>query len=120
MHQIICQIGPFTVYSYGLMMALAFLVCVFLARRHARRENINPDKIYDLSFLIFISGIIGGRLLYIILNLSYFLENPSEIIMLHHGGLAWFGALIFATFAGIIFFKRNKLPVLKTMDFFAP
>jgi phosphatidylglycerol:prolipoprotein diacylglycerol transferase len=40
--------------------------------------------------------------------------------MLHRGGLAWFGAIIFATICGIIFFKINKMPVLKMMDFFAP
>jgi len=120
MYPIICQIGPFTVYSYGLAMALAFLVCIFLARIQAPRAGIDPNKVFDLSFLVLIGGIIGGRFLYVVLNLSYFLEYPKEISMLHRGGLAWFGAITFATMAGIIFFKRNKWHVLKSIDFFAP
>jgi phosphatidylglycerol:prolipoprotein diacylglycerol transferase len=102
------------------MVALAFFICIFLARYEARRQNINPEKIYDLAFFILISGLIGGRLLYVFLNLSYFQEHPIEIIMLQHGGLVWFGALGFALIASIIFVKKNKLPVLKTLDFIAP
>lgn len=120
MYPILLQIGPLRIYSYGLMIAIAFLVCIFLARRDAHRYDLDPDKIYDLSFFVLVSGIIGGRILYVILNLPYYLENPLEIIMLHHGGLVWFGAFGFALAGGVIFLKKNKLPILKTLDFFAP
>jgi phosphatidylglycerol:prolipoprotein diacylglycerol transferase len=120
MYPIILQIGPLKVYSYGLMIAIAFLVCIFLARKEARHYNLDPDKIYDLSFFVLVSGIIGGRILYVILNLPYYLENPQEIIMLHHGGLVWFGAFGFALIGGIIFLKKNSLPIFKTLDFLAP
>lgn len=120
MFPIICQIGPISIYSYGLAIALAFLVCIFLATREARMKNLDPDKIYDLAFFVLIGGIVGGRLLYVILNIGYFIKHPFEIVMIHHGGLAWFGAFGFATLVGIIFLKRNNLPVLKTMDLLAP
>ncbi|MBM3248404.1 MAG: prolipoprotein diacylglyceryl transferase [Candidatus Omnitrophica bacterium] len=120
MYPIILQIGPLKVYSYGLMIAIAFLVCIFLARKEARHYNLDPDKIYDLSFFVLVSGIIGGRILYVILNLPYYLENPKEIIMLHHGGLVWFGAFGFALIGGIVFLKKNSLPIFKTLDFLAP
>ncbi len=107
-------------FSYGLMIAIAFLVCIFLARRDARHYGLDPDKIYDFSFFVLVSGIIGGRILYVILNLAYYLENPLEIIMLHRGGLVWFGAFGFALIGGIIFLKKNDLPVFKTLDFLSP
>lgn len=120
MHPIICAIGPFTVYSYGLMLALAFAAGVSLAGRQAKRENVNPEIIFNFSFLVFISGIIGARVFYIIGNLGYYLKNPAEIIMLQRGGLAWFGGLILGTACGIIYLKKKSLPLCKTLDLVIP
>lgn len=120
MHPIICTIGPFSIYSYGLMLALAFTTGVSLACRQAKEEKVSPDIIFNFCFLIFISGIIGARIFYIIGNISHYLKNPLEIIMLQHGGLAWFGGLIFATLCGIIYLKKKRLPVYQTLDLIIP
>ena len=47
MHPTICEIGPITIYSYGLMLALAFLAASLLAAIQARKENLNPDLIIE-------------------------------------------------------------------------
>lgn len=120
MHPVICQIGPLTVYSYGAMLAAAVIVCAFLLQREAKARGLNPDTIFDLVFWVVVSGIIGSRIFFILLNLPYFTERPSEIIMLQHGGLAWQGGLIAATLTAIVFFKRKKLPIAPTADFVAP
>ncbi|HOW35893.1 MAG TPA: prolipoprotein diacylglyceryl transferase [Candidatus Omnitrophota bacterium] len=120
MHPVICQIGPLTVYSYGAMLAVAVVVCSFLLQRAAKARGFNPDIIFDLVFWSVVSGIIGSRIFFIFLNLTYFVERPSEIVMLQHGGLAWQGGLIAGTLTAIIFFKRKKLPIAQTVDFVAP
>ncbi len=120
MHPIICTFGPFTVYSYGLMLALAFTVGVSLASRQAKQENVNPGIIFNFLFLVFISGIAGARIFYIISNISYYLENPVEIIMLQRGGLAWFGGLISGVTCGVVYLKKKKLAVYKTIDLVIP
>lgn len=120
MHPVICQIGPFTLYSYGLMLVLAFLISSTLAKFEARKENINPQIIFNLSFIVFISGIIGARLLYVIENIGYYLRNPMEIIMLQYGGLSWFGGLIFGIFFSIAYLKRNKFSLYKIFDLVIP
>lgn len=120
MYPVICEIGPFTLYSYGLMLVLAFLTTATLAKFQARKENINPEIIFNLSFLSFISGIIGARLLYVIENMGYYVRNPMEIIMLQHGGLSWFGGLIFGVFFSIVYLKRNKLSLYKIFDLVIP
>jgi len=117
---IICKIGPFTVYAYGLMLAVAFLVSSHLAGIQAKKDNINPGLIFNFSFVIFISGIIGARLFFIIENIGYYLNNPLEIIMLQQGGLSWFGALTLAGICGSIYLKKNKLPVYKILDLIVP
>lgn len=116
----ICQIGGFTIYSYGLMMVLAFFVCAYLASFQARREGVSPELIFNLCFFIFIFGLIGARVFYLFSNLGFYLRNPLEIIMLQHGGMAWFGGLIFGAGASIIFIKKNKLKLFKILDLLIP
>lgn len=116
----ICHIGPFTVYSYGVALVLAFFVCAHLACRQAKKEGVNPEFIFNLCFFIFISGIIGARLFYISYNLEFYLRNPLEIIMLQHGGMAWFGSALFGSITAVILIKKNKLSLLKILDLFVP
>jgi len=120
MYPVICKIGPFTIYSYGLMLAIAFFVAATLARAQAKRQNINPDTIFNFTFTLFISGIIGARLFFVIENLDYYIKEPLEIIMLQHGGLSWFGGLICAIFVGAIILKKQKLGVYKILDLIVP
>jgi len=120
MYPEICKIGPFTIYSYGLILALAFMVGVALARLQAKRENIRPDLIFNFSFLVFVSGIIGARIFYIIENTDYYIKRPVEIIMLQHGGLSWFGGLTFSIVCGILYLKKKKVSIYKIFDLIAP
>jgi phosphatidylglycerol:prolipoprotein diacylglycerol transferase len=116
----ICHIGPFTVYSYGLMLVTAFFVAVHLACRQAARSGIDPRKIFDLCFYVFVSGIIGSRFLYILDNLPFFISHPSEIIMLQHGGMAIFGGIIFGFACALFYVRRNKMGLLVTLDLLVP
>jgi phosphatidylglycerol:prolipoprotein diacylglycerol transferase len=102
------------------MLAVAFMVSSGLASLRARKENIAPEIIINLSFIVLVSGIAGARLFYIFENINYYLKNPLEIIMLSHGGLSWFGGLILAICFGILYLRNKKLPVYKTFDFIAP
>jgi len=120
MYPVICKLGPFAIYSYGLMLVVAFLVSSTLSSLQAKRENINPNLILNFSFIVFIWGIIGARLLYIFENTGYYLENPLEIIMLQRGGLSWFGGLTLGGFFGILYLKKKKLAVYKILDLIVP
>ncbi|MEK7867984.1 MAG: prolipoprotein diacylglyceryl transferase family protein, partial [Candidatus Omnitrophota bacterium] len=65
MHPIIGKIGLFTIYSYGMMVAIAFLLGIFIAKLEAIRKNIKPDIMYDFSFYLIVGSIIGARIYYI-------------------------------------------------------
>lgn len=120
MYPEICRIGPFIIYSYGLMLIVAFLISSALATRAAVRNNFNPDVIFNLLFITFVSGLIGARSFYIIENLGYYIKRPLEIIMLAHGGLSWFGGLILAVLVGIAYLKNKNLPIYKVLDLIMP
>src|SRR3989338_1435480 len=94
----ICTIGPLTIYSYGVMLAVAVVICSFLLSRDAQKLGIPKDVIYDFVFWVVLSGIIGARIFYIFLNWTFFVENPREIIMIQNGGLAWQGSLMAGIF----------------------
>ena len=120
MFPVICQIGSITVYSYGLMLAIAVLVCSYLSSREAKKLGIAKEVIYDFVFWVVIGGVIGARLFYVILNMSYFWENPREIIMVQNGGLAWQGGLLLGSLSAAIFIRRRKLSFPLMADLSAP
>ena len=120
MFPVICRFGPVTVYSYGLMLAVAAVVCTFLASRDARKINIPAGVIADLVFGTVVTGILGARLFYILLNYRFFIDHPLEIVMIQNGGLAWHGGLIAATLAGIRFIHRKRLHLPTMLDLVAP
>ncbi|MCX5697792.1 MAG: prolipoprotein diacylglyceryl transferase [Candidatus Omnitrophica bacterium] len=120
MHPEVCTIGPFTIYSYGLMLALAFVVGQYLASRQARKEKFNPEAVFNFLFLSVISGIAGARIFYVLENLRYYLGDPLEIIMFQHGGLSWFGGLILGACCGLLYLKRKGMPIYRVLDLVAP
>lgn len=120
MHPVLFKIGPYQVYSYGAMLALAFLVCSFLAKRRAPSSGLDGDKVLDLTVLLIISGLVGGRALFVLLDLGYFKSRPLDIFKLWEGGLAWYGGLILALISGAVFLRMNKMPLLKTADLMMP
>ncbi|MFH0775695.1 MAG: prolipoprotein diacylglyceryl transferase [bacterium] len=119
MHPILLKIGPLTLYSYGLCVALACLSGVALAERRASREGIEKKFIVDLSLLTFLCGLIGARLFCVFFDLPYYLSHPSDII-LARAGFVWQGALIFGVVSGIFYVKKKGYPVLQITDIFAP
>ena len=116
----ICHIGPFTIYAYGLMLVVAFFVSTYLATLEGKKEHFDSEVIFNLLFLVFISGVIGSRVFYVLINLPFYLHNPWEIIMLQHGGMAWFGGLIFGLTAAFLFIQKHKMDLFKVLDLLAP
>jgi phosphatidylglycerol:prolipoprotein diacylglycerol transferase len=120
MHPEICSIGPLVIYSYGAMLVLAFLVAVSLACGEAKRQGIDPDFIFNLNFIVFIFGIIGARVFFVVENLGYYLKDPLEIIMLFRGGMSWFGGLFLGLISGLIYLKMKKQAVYRILDLVMP
>src|SRR4051812_2440742 len=104
------------------MIALAFLAGLWTATRRARREKIAADKIADITLWLMAGAIIGARIAYVT---TYWKEEFagqkfSEVFAIWHGGLVYYGGLIGAILAGIIYIRWKKLPMWKTADVLAP
>ncbi len=120
MKPILYQCGLFTIYTYGVFVALAFLVSTFLLMKESRRKNFDENFIYNLCIVLLVGGIISARLFYVFLNWDYFKNSLGEIAMLQHGGLVWFGGLIGAFVCGVIFIRIKRMSVLPLLDLLAP
>ena len=121
MHPIIVKIGPFTIYSYGIMVAIAFLFGIFIARREAVRKNIKPGLVYDLGFYLLIGSIIGARIYYILFfGLKDFLAEPASIFKVWQGGLAIHGGIFGGIITSIIFSNARKISFWALADLIAP
>jgi len=120
MHPILFEIGPLIIHSYGVMLALAFVVGIWFAIRQAKREEIPANTILDLSLVALITGIIGARILFVLRNLDYYLLHPFEIIMFWQGGLIYSGGLILGTLCVILFLKVRRLNIWKVVDTCTP
>jgi len=120
MYPILIRFGDFTLHTYGVLLAVGFLLALFLARREALRTGIDPNLILDLSFYILVAALLGSRLFYVGINWQEFAESPMDALKFWRGGLVFFGGLIFAFFTGIWYARKHHLNFPKIADLTAP
>lgn len=105
---------------YGLIITASIILAVYLSMREAAKRQIDPDQIVDLLLWILPISIVGARLYYVIFEWEYYQVHPEEIIMIWHGGLAIYGALIASVIVLLIFCARRFIPPWLMLDVIAP
>ncbi len=114
------SVGNLTVYSYGLMIALAVFVSAVAIYREAPKENLNSDNVLEAVVAAAFFGLIGARLLYVLLNWSYFRFNPMEILFAQFAGLSFYGGLFLGAIILYAWSSWRKINFLKLADLMAP
>lgn len=102
------------------MLVLAFFLCTRLAANMAERQGLPGDRIWDLSFWVFLCGILGGRIFYVVQKWEQFDRPFVQFFAIWQGGLVVYGAAIGALVAFVIFAIRHKIPPLWLLDLVAP
>ncbi len=113
---IICQLGPFTIRYYGVMIALGFVAALFCATRLARKLSLSSETLVSLALYSFIFGIVGARLYYVLLSLDNFIGRPMEVFATWRGGLSIHGGIIGGVIAGCIYLRSQRKPILPYAD----
>ena len=116
------RIGSFHVPTYGVLVAIAFLTGLAITSRLARRAGLPPERVTNLAVYCALAGIAGAKLFMFLFDIGDYIRDPGQIFTMatleaagvFHGGLIV--ALVFA----YLYLDRHKLPVLNTMDVFAP
>lgn len=122
MHPIIAKFGPVTIYSYGLMIGVAFLLGIYIARLEAIRKGIKIDVVYDAVFYLVIGALTGARIYYLIFfEPAMFIKDPLSIFKIWQGGIAIHGAILGGILAGILFSRfRHNIPFFRLADLVSP
>lgn len=120
MYPDLITIGPLTIHTYGVFVALGFALAIALTVRLGKQEGVSAQRVMDLAFLGIVWAIIGSRLFYVLLNLAYYRRQPLDMFKLWQGGLVFSGGLVIALLAVVWHLKRRGMPLLETADLFAP
>jgi len=120
MYPILFRLGGFNVYSYGFFVALGFVAGVVLAGLRARKKGIPFERIVDLFFYSVLSAILGSRILFVLVNLDIYRENPLAVFKIWEGGLVFYGGLVLAIGVSLVYMKWHRLPIWKFADLFSP
>ena len=104
------------IYTFGVVIIVGFLAGVRFLTKQTDKLGIPSQKIFDWGFWLLLSGIIGSRLLYVLLNAEEFERNKLSIFAIWNGGLVWYGGLIPAVIVAVVLLVRWRLPVLPICD----
>ncbi len=113
-------LGQFTLGTYGLFYAAAFLVAVRLSMLYARREGIEPTRMIDLGIWVLLAGIVGAKVLLVAVDFPYYWHHKMEIINNWRSAGVFYGGFAAAVLAGMLYVHRTRLPLGRTADAVAP
>ena len=143
-------IGPITIHTYGVLLVIAFLLAIFVARKLAKREGIDPDHVMDLGVYIILGGLLGAKILLLVVDWSFYSRQYSNLFeegggaigrtlseyvgafgtglgtvaqmafSLLQAGGVFYGGMIAGVLVGVWYMRRHMLPVQKVADIAAP
>ena len=120
MHPLLLSFRGFKVHTYGVLIALGVLLGIWVLRRGARAEGMDPEKVTDVAFWALLAALAGARVSFILLHWGEYAEDPLQALKFWEGGLVFYGGLIPGILVGVLTIRSKGLPLSETMDLFAP
>lgn len=120
MFPVLFSIGPLTLHTYGLFIAIAIIVGILITIPTGKSYGMDPQQVIDMGFIMILSGIIGSRLIYVLINFSYYVSHPLDIFKIWQGGLVFSGALIAVVLVIFWYVRHTSLNLWQTGDLWAP
>ena len=120
MYPILVKIGPLTIHTYGFMMALGVAFGLWFLYVQAKKQELPASKLIDVAFYTIIVALVGAKLILFFGDLSFYLENPKQLLSLARSGGVFQGGLAFGFFFALWLFHKNKIPAWKTADIIGP
>ncbi|PTK75715.1 prolipoprotein diacylglyceryl transferase [Staphylococcus haemolyticus] len=114
------SIGPLSIKWYGIIIAVGILIGYFIAQESLKYVGLHKDTLVDVIFYSAIFGFITARIYFVIFQWPYYAQNPIEIPMIWHGGIAIHGGLLGGFITGIIVCKIKNLNPFQIGDIVAP
>jgi phosphatidylglycerol:prolipoprotein diacylglycerol transferase len=120
MYPILFEIGRFPVYTYGLLLAAAYLLGLQFALIRAKARGLDPNRVMDLGIWIIVSALIGAKGMLVIVERDKFGWSWPDLMNLFRSAGVFYGGLIAAVAVALVYLWRHRMPVWTTTDVFAP
>ena len=120
MYPLLFELGPLSIYSYGLLLATAYIIGLLFALRRADRAGLNGQRVMDLGIFVIISALVGAKLMLFIVDFDRFTSDPAQLMVLLKSGGVFYGGLLLAVPVAWWYIRRHRLPLWTTCDLFAP
>ena len=120
MHPILFEIGGFPVYTYGLLLAAAYLLGLQFALVRARARGLDGNRVMDLGIWIIVSALVGAKAMLLIVERDKFGWSWNELVNLFRSAGVFYGGLIAAVGVALFYLWRHRMPVWTVTDVFAP
>ncbi|GAB4183911.1 MAG: prolipoprotein diacylglyceryl transferase [Calditrichia bacterium] len=121
------KVGPLEIRTYGLMLAIAFLLGITISANRAKKRGENPDNIYFFAYFLVFFSILGARLFYVVFHLDEFAGRWIYTVLpfqedgtIGIAGLMILGGVVFGFITAVIFFRIKKLDFFTYGDIIAP
>jgi len=114
------DVGPVTIYTYGVLLAASYILGLQFAIARAKRWGLDANRVLDLGIWIIVAALVGAKVLLVITDFDDFRASPADVLSLARSGGVFYGGLISAVAVAFWFIHRHNLPFWTTCDAFAP
>lgn len=118
MHPVLFKIGPFTVYTYGVLVASGVLIALWYARRQAPHAGLDPDKVWNLGIYMVLAALLLAKVWLVVAAWDYYVARPGEIFSLQtfQSGGTFYGGIAGAVLTIVLYTHFQKMPLLPVLD----
>lgn len=113
------SIGPLHIYGYGCMIVVGIIAALFVAEKRAPKLGLDPDVILNLTLLAVVTGLLGAKILFCIVEFPAFVADPLGVL-LSGNGFVVYGGLIGGILAGIFYCRAKGHDFLRYFDIVMP
>jgi phosphatidylglycerol:prolipoprotein diacylglycerol transferase len=103
-----------------LILLIGLWLGLTLAEKHGLNRGFDPGKMYNLSFIVILAGVLGGRIAYVLQYPQAFLASPLSIISLNVTLFNLWGGIGAAIIAALWYGQKERFPLWSTLDVFTP
>ena len=120
MYPQLLELGVINIYSYGVLVAAAYLIGLQVAVVRGRSRGLDPNRLMGLGIAIFVAALVGAKLLLFVVEFDYFTSDVANLWMLVRSAGVFYGGFVLAVVVAFWYMRRHDMPVWTTCDAFAP
>lgn len=119
MYNDLFSIGPISVHSYGVMIAIGFIAALLVGDYRAKKKGLDDDLVWSIFICSIVGGIGGAKLLYYIIDIKNIINNPSILLNVQNGFVVY-GGIIGGVLLSWFYVHRKKTPFIPYLDLLIP